>query len=173
MVIKLDIGCGNACREGYIGMDIAKFSKDVKIIVNLEKQKIPCKDNSVDEIYCAHVLEHLNNPIEVLDEFNRILKPGGKLIIRVPYFADSQANVPMHKNYWSCRCKMFFDNSYFEMNSKWKSVSMEARFASHNFLAKMIDFPFEFLARKLGLDIYERYFCYLRPFYEIKFEVIK
>ena len=171
--MKIDVGCGNNCKPGFIGVDIAKFSDDVKYIVNLEKEKLPFKDNSVEEIYCAHVLEHLSNPIEVVAEFNRILMPGGKLTIRVPYFADPRANVPMHKNYWSCTSKMFFNNSYFEFDMKWNSVKMDARFSSENILAKIIDAPFNLLACVCGLDLYERYFCYFRPFYELKFEIIK
>jgi len=172
-MVKLDIGAGVDCKPGFIGIDIEKFDSDIKYVVNFEKEKIPFKNNSVDEIYCAHVLEHLSNPIEVIDEFNRILKPGGKLTIRVPYFADPRANVPMHKNYWSCQCKMFFDNSYFEIQSKWSSVELTPYFASHNLLAKIIDAPFKALVGLIGVDKYERYFCYARPFYELKFEIIK
>lgn len=171
--MKLDIGSGVDCKPGFVGVDIEKFCDDVKYVVNLETEKLPFKDNSIEEIYCAHVLEHLSNPIEVIDEFNRILIPGGKLVIRVPYFADPRANVPMHKNYWSCRCKMFFDNSYFEMKSIWKSVELTPLFASHNLAAKIIDAPFKLLAGFLGVDIYERYLCYIRPFYELKFEIEK
>ena len=46
-------------------------------------------DNSIDQIYASHVLEHfyygLNNElIQVLQEWHRVLKPGGQLLISVP-----------------------------------------------------------------------------------------
>ncbi|HAV43452.1 TPA: hypothetical protein DCX15_05500 [bacterium] len=42
------------------------------------------KDESINLIYCRRGLEHLKNPKKVIDEFFRILKPGGLLFIIVP-----------------------------------------------------------------------------------------
>jgi predicted SAM-dependent methyltransferase len=46
-------------------------------------------DNSIDQIYASHVLEHFfylldNELIQVLAEWKRVLKPGGQLLISVP-----------------------------------------------------------------------------------------
>ncbi|EKQ68400.1 hypothetical protein OsccyDRAFT_2931 [Leptolyngbyaceae cyanobacterium JSC-12] len=46
-------------------------------------------DESVDQIYASHVLEHFfynldNELIRVLAEWKRVLKPGGQLLISVP-----------------------------------------------------------------------------------------
>jgi len=45
---------------------------------------IPVPDASFDAILCSEVLEHLPEPIKVINEFARILKPGGKIIITAP-----------------------------------------------------------------------------------------
>ncbi len=45
---------------------------------------IPVPDASFDAILCSEVLEHLPQPIKVIREFARILKPGGKIIITAP-----------------------------------------------------------------------------------------
>ena len=45
---------------------------------------IPVPDASFDAILCSEVLEHLPEPIKVIREFARILKPGGKIIITAP-----------------------------------------------------------------------------------------
>lgn len=42
------------------------------------------RTESVDAVYAFHVLEHLNQPLEVLAEIRRILKPGGTFTIEVP-----------------------------------------------------------------------------------------
>jgi len=45
---------------------------------------IPVPDASFDAILCSEVLEHLPEPANVIREFARILKPGGKIIITAP-----------------------------------------------------------------------------------------
>lgn len=46
---------------------------------------IPLEDASFDAILCSEVFEHLPDPLLALDEFARILKPGGSLIITAPF----------------------------------------------------------------------------------------
>lgn len=46
---------------------------------------IPEGDKSFDVIVCTEVLEHLPNPIKALEEFKRLLKNGGILILTAPF----------------------------------------------------------------------------------------
>jgi ubiquinone/menaquinone biosynthesis C-methylase UbiE len=46
---------------------------------------IPLSEESVDIVLCTEVLEHLPNPLAALNEFNRLLKPGGRLILTAPF----------------------------------------------------------------------------------------
>jgi len=46
---------------------------------------------SFDRVVIWHVLEHLVDPRETLLEVNRILKPGGQVVIAVPNFSSLQA----------------------------------------------------------------------------------
>ncbi len=48
----------------------------------LEQQSYP--DDSFDAVTMSHLIEHVHKPLEVLRECQRILKPGGKLIIVTP-----------------------------------------------------------------------------------------
>jgi SAM-dependent methyltransferase len=45
---------------------------------------IPVPNASFDAILCAEVLEHLPEPIKAINEFARILRPGGRLILTAP-----------------------------------------------------------------------------------------
>jgi len=45
---------------------------------------IPLPDACVDAIVCTEVLEHTVDPVLVLDEFARLLKPGGRLLLTAP-----------------------------------------------------------------------------------------
>ena len=48
---------------------------------------IPVEDNSFDVILCVEVLEHLPYPEKAIQEFMRILKPGGLLILTAPFIS--------------------------------------------------------------------------------------
>lgn len=65
---------------------------------------IPEPDSSFDAILCSEVLEHVPDPVIVLDEFARLLKPGGQLILTAP-FASLVHFAPYHfcsgfSRYW-------------------------------------------------------------------------
>ena len=45
---------------------------------------IPVQDSSFDVIICTEVLEHVPEPIKVIKEFSRIIRPGGKVFISAP-----------------------------------------------------------------------------------------
>jgi ubiquinone/menaquinone biosynthesis C-methylase UbiE len=46
---------------------------------------IPEPDASFDAILCSEVFEHLPDPLAALNEFARLLRPGGKLILTAPF----------------------------------------------------------------------------------------
>ncbi len=46
---------------------------------------IPEPDASFDAVLCTEVLEHVPDPVVVLTELARLLKPGGKMILSVPF----------------------------------------------------------------------------------------
>ena len=46
--------------------------------------RLPFPDASFDRVICSEVLEHIPNYLSVLDELNRVLKPGGRLCVSVP-----------------------------------------------------------------------------------------
>ncbi len=41
-------------------------------------------DRSFDAVVASHVIEHLANPVAALQEFHRVLRPGGQLVLIVP-----------------------------------------------------------------------------------------
>lgn len=47
--------------------------------------KIPVKNSYFDAVLCTEVLEHIPEPTKAINEFRRILKKGGKLIITAPF----------------------------------------------------------------------------------------
>lgn len=71
--MKLHLGCGNDYKKGYINCD---WTDKVKVdkVVNLEEPLTMFKDNSIEEVICFHVLEHIKNFIPLMHELYRICK---------------------------------------------------------------------------------------------------
>jgi predicted SAM-dependent methyltransferase len=83
---QLHIGCGNRYIPGMIHVDIRNFPH-VDYVTGADKLYM-FKDNSIDLIYCCHLLEHFRRSQMhlVLKEWYRVLKSGGTLRLAVPDF---------------------------------------------------------------------------------------
>lgn len=86
--MKLHLGCGTKHLEGYTNIDI-RYLPGVDEVNNIRFLR-NYKENSVDEIYACHVLEHFGRweYKEVLKRWFEILKPGGYLRLAVPNFSS-------------------------------------------------------------------------------------
>lgn len=82
--VKLNLGCGNDIRPGYINVD--KYNNTGLVDHRWDLGKLEVPDGYLDEIYLVHVFEHIgiNDIYSVVEEWKRALKPKGDLIIRVP-----------------------------------------------------------------------------------------
>jgi len=100
---KLAFGCGhlNHHDKGYKNVDIRKDFAHIDFPgVDISK-KLPWEDNSIEEILAESVLEHIPhgymlsgivnapacshlNTVAVLTEWCRVLKKGGKIVVKVP-----------------------------------------------------------------------------------------
>ncbi len=93
----LDCACGRGLHLAHmspssIGMDIsetnARAVRDAGrecVCHNVNEYPWPFADQDFDSIYSSHTLEHVRSPMDFLTECNRILKPGGHLVIAVPH----------------------------------------------------------------------------------------
>jgi len=91
----LDLGSGSFPydakeTEEVVSVDIRPETGPT-IVHDLSVIPYPFADNSFDLIHISHVLEHLPDNVRVMDEIYRIMKPNGKLIVRVPHFSSHSA----------------------------------------------------------------------------------
>jgi len=82
--IKLNLGCGTIIRSGYINID--KYNNTDQVDLKADLGDLPFDNGSVDEIYVSHVFEHIGLPdiYSVMNEWKRVLRVGGKLVLRLP-----------------------------------------------------------------------------------------
>lgn len=85
-MIKLNLGCGRKYLPGFINIDIEEFDH-VDYVTSIDKLDI-FRGGSVSLIYASHVLEHTPRPQTepILNEWYRVLMPGGILRVAVPDF---------------------------------------------------------------------------------------
>jgi len=164
---KLNLGCGNDIKKGYVNLDFIK-QPGVDIVHNLNKFPWPFKDNTFDEVYASHVLEHVDDLIKTMEEIIRISKPESKIKIRVPHFSCGVSyRDPTHKRLFS-----YFTFDYFEKGEynlpKFKIIRKRLNFTrlSFTFLNPIIN-PII----NLSPALYERFFCWVFPCSEVLFEL--
>lgn len=99
--IFLNVGCGYDYMGGWINVDKQVTDQKVDVTLNLEDANLPFEDNSVGLIRASHVLEHINNYINLMKEFHRVLIPNGILYILVPEFGCRAAIAdPDHRRFF-------------------------------------------------------------------------
>lgn len=100
--MKLNLGCGRNPRAGWVNIDCVQLD-GVDNVVNLDDRlvHIPYEDNTFDEFYMCHFLEHVNNVLPLMQECWRVAKPDAKLEIRLPHGANDDAFTdPTHVRYY-------------------------------------------------------------------------
>ncbi|EED35715.1 methyltransferase type 11 [Luminiphilus syltensis NOR5-1B] len=105
----LDLGCGEGRHTlaGYLRADVDMVGVDLAsadlltarsrigdmagyhpqgqvVFFRADALRLPFPDASFDRIICSEVLEHIPNYLSVIEEIDRLLKPGGRLCISVP-----------------------------------------------------------------------------------------
>lgn len=119
---KIDLACGQSKREGFFGVDIADV-EGVDLACDLSKFPWPFEDDSVDEIFASHYVEHtypVGGPhdglIAFMNECWRICKEDAKLELIHPYAQSKRAfQDPTHTRYINEITWWYFNLEWREM----------------------------------------------------------
>jgi len=88
--VKLNLGCGDKILPGYVNVDVAetRAGKRPDVLCDLRALE-PFESDSADEILAVHVVEHFWRweVAEVLKEWLRVLRPGGRMVLECPNLA--------------------------------------------------------------------------------------
>ena len=165
---KLNLGSGPDIRNGWVNIDSVKLN-GVDVIHDLNKFPYPFKENTFDEVYASHVLEHLNDLIKVMNELKRICKKGARIIIRVPHFSCGVSyRDPTHKRLFSYFTFDYFTDDCFYSLPKFKILKRKLNFTRLTFVSLN-----KFINPIININpaIYERFFCWMLPCAECLFEL--
>lgn len=153
----VDIGCGKNKIKGAIGIDLDP-SSDADIIVDIEKKSIPLADNSVDKVVSKHLLEHVEDPIRLLEEIHRILKNGGEIFVEVPHYSSYIAHGLGHRHYFS----------YKELVQTFKNaIDCDIIKSEITFYKTFRLVGIKYLANRFPVN-YERFWAYIFPAENLK-----
>ena len=110
--------------EKYVGLDMLVTGhphSSSRVDVFYDGERLPFHDASFDGIVSFEVLEHVFNPEIVLNELRRVLKPGGIMLVTVP-FAWDEHEVPFDfARYTSYGLQSVLERAGFEVVHKLKT----------------------------------------------------
>jgi SAM-dependent methyltransferase len=175
----LDFGCGSSPYKSlisfktYTGLDFENEGHPIgnsNIDVFYDGKEFPFNDSYFDSVICTEVLEHLPDDKLSMNEIYRVLKPGGKLLISVP-FIWNEHEIPYDYRRYSymglsqllenCGFKVLeinkttrFFHTFTQLFTNFLHVKIFTRFFLLNYLINIIFIaPFNILGWLLGFII--------------------
>lgn len=188
MAFALDVGCGNNKVDGAVGLDRVRGTS-ADVIANLDQSGFAFLDNTFDRVYCFHVIEHVSDVIQFLEEIHRVSRNGAQIVIHTPHASSAYSFLdPTHTRHLTFRSlDLFCDASYRSFGKFAKWVLGKLGFASepniHRFYSQArfgyiqarLVFPrlfrlvgIEYLANRFP-DVYELYLMWIFPCRDLHF----
>lgn len=183
---EIELGCGSRKRSANaIGIDQLDLP-GVDIVGDISEVLARFPENSIATIRSFHVLEHLENFGEIIQQFETVLKIGGQLQIVVPHFSNPHYYSDYtHKNFFG-----LYSMSYLSRDGLFRRkvptygkhltlVLEDVRlgfkssppfYLKHAFklvLAKIVN------STRYFQETYEEMFSWIAPCYEIDFRLSK
>jgi predicted SAM-dependent methyltransferase len=100
--LKLHLGCGTVRLDGWVNIDLPSRAKEPEVRPDLTldvRRPLPFADGSARLVYHEHLMEHLtlDEGRRCLDDWLRVLEPGGVLRIATP---DLEYLVERYRGDW-------------------------------------------------------------------------
>jgi SAM-dependent methyltransferase len=146
----LDVGCGDkpyypffADRASeYVGVDVDHPDADLHAPV----ENLPVADASFDLVLCTQVLEHADDPAQVVRELRRVVRPGGRVL------ASTHGVQVYHPHPLDlCRWTHAGLQRLFEHNADWSSVTVAPSSGTAACVGMIVGLYVDLLARRSHL----------------------
>jgi hypothetical protein len=116
---RLHLGCGRTILPDWINLDVVP-GPGVDVVADLDAcadKPLPFAGDSFDEFLGSHLLEHIRQPLPLMQELHRVARAGAKARFRMPYGSSDDAfEDPTH-------VRQYFLNSfgYFSQPFYWRA----------------------------------------------------
>ena len=172
----LDVGCGINKKAGAIGIDRNPAS-GADVLCDLDRFPYPFRDSSFDELQAVHVSEHVSDVIRTMEEFHRLVRAGGEVLIVTPHYTDfSSFCDPTHRWHLTSFSLRFFGEDHggfgYYSGARFDEISVRVKL-----LALWRWLGFEVLVNTFPRyrRFWEHYLCYVvrGKVMEFEFEALK
>ena len=177
--LSIELGCGLKKQSDRITIDRVDLP-NVDIVADLEKGLPFLPDDSVDEIHCRSILEHIQNFEGLMREIVRILKKSGRAYIFVPHFSNPYYYSDYtHKRFFGLYTFYYFVEPELQLRRKVpnfytdiriKIISQRLVFRSPFWLSRQFKKAFGFIINcsSIFMEFYEQNLCYMFPCHGIE-----
>lgn len=177
--VVIELGCGQKKKKGRIGVDKMDLA-GVDIVADLEEGLAFLPNNSVDEIHCRSVLEHIGNFENMMREIVRVLKTNGKAFVFVPHFSNPYYYSDFtHSRFFGLYSFYYFVDAENQLSRKVpvfytdiririlsQRLIFKSSFRIVNLIKKLVGGLIN--AHSLIQEYYEENLCYILPCYGIE-----
>ena len=168
----LDVGCGINKYPGAIGLD-RNANTRADVIADLDHTPFPFASNSFREVRAIHVIEHVSDIIAMMEEFHRLLTPGGRAIIVTPHYTDfSSFCDPTHRWHLNSFSLRYFGDDHagygYYSSARFREISAHVKLLS---LWRYLGFELLVNGSRWFRRFWEFYLCYVIRGKVIKWEL--
>jgi SAM-dependent methyltransferase len=156
------VGCGIRKYPGSIGIDYNSASA-ADVICDLDSFPYPFADRTFDHLRAIHVIEHVTDVVRSMEEFHRLVRPGGRIRIETPHYTDySSFCDPTHKHHLNSFSFRYFGDNHggfgYYTQAKFREISVRVKLLS---LWKWLGFEFFVNHSVRFRKFWEFYLCYV------------
>jgi SAM-dependent methyltransferase len=172
----LDVGCGINKYPGALGMDRHPASR-ADVLADLNHIPYPFADNSFDQLRAVHVIEHVEDVLRAMEEFHRLVRPGGRIHIETPHYTDfSSFCDPTHRWHLTSLSFRYFGEDHggfgYYSSCRLREISVRLKLLA---LWRWAGFEWLVNSSRRFRRFWEHYLCFLvrGKVIEFDFEVVK
>lgn len=115
--MRVHIGCGETYMDGWVNCDLTAGKADLVFDAQEPWPREHIPEASVTHILASHVLEHMDKPVEFINECWKALVPNGTLSLRMPYGGHRSAWWDItHLRPWYPESFGMFQPGYYKYN---------------------------------------------------------